>query len=33
MQNYDLCINTTQMTYERAAKAIQDFAENMLAGK
>lgn len=26
MQNYDLCINTTQMTYERAAKAIQDFA-------
>lgn len=31
MQNYDLCINTTQMTYERAAKAIQDFAENMLA--
>ena len=32
-QNYDLCINTTQMTYERAAKAIQDFAENMLAGK
>ena len=33
MQNYDLCINTTQMTYERAAKAIQDFAENMLAGQ
>ena len=33
MQNYDLCINTTQMTYEQAAKAIQDFAENMLAGK
>ena len=32
MQNYDLCINTTQMTYERAAKAIQDFAENMRAG-
>ena len=32
-QNYDLCINTTQMTYEQAAKAIQDFAENMLAGK
>ena len=31
MQNYDLCINTTQMTYEQAAKAIQDFAENMLA--
>ena len=33
MQNYDLCINTTQMTYEQAAKAIQDFAENMLADK
>ena len=33
MQNYDLCINTTQMSYEQAAKAIQDFAENMLAGK
>ena len=33
MQNYDLCINTTQMTYEQAAKAIQEFAENMLAGK
>lgn len=33
MQNYDLCINTTQMSFERAAKAIQDFAENMLAGK
>ena len=33
MQNYDLCINTTQMTYERAAKAIQDFAENMLTDK
>ena len=23
----------SQMTYEQAAKAIQDFAENMLAGK
>ena len=33
MQNYDLCINTTQMTYEQAAKAIQDFADNMLADK
>lgn len=33
MQNYDLCINTTQMSYEQAAKAIQNFAENMLAGK
>ena len=33
MQNYDLCIKTTQMTYEQAAKAIQDFAENMLADK
>ena len=33
MQNYDLCINTTQMTYEQAAKAIQNFAENMLADK
>ena len=33
MQNYDLCINTTQMSFEQAAKAIQDFAENMLAGK
>ena len=33
MQNYDLCINTTQMTHEQAAKAIQDFAENMLADK
>lgn len=33
MQNYDLCINTTQMTYEQAAKAIQDFAENMLSAK
>ena len=33
MQNYDLCINTTQMTYDQAAKAIQDFAENMLADK
>ena len=33
MQNYDLSINTTQMTYEQAAKAIQDFAENMLADK
>ena len=33
MQNYDLCINTTQMTYEQVAKAIQDFAENMLADK
>ena len=33
IQNYDLCINTTQMTYEQAAKAIQDFAENMLADK
>ena len=32
MQNYDLCINTTQMSFEQAAKAIQDFAENMLAG-
>ena len=33
MQNYDVCINTTQMTYEQAAKAIQDFAENMLSAK
>ena len=33
MQNYDLCINTTQMTYEQAAKSIQDFAENMLTDK
>lgn len=33
MQNYDLCINTTQMTYEQSAKAIQGFAETMLAGK
>ena len=33
MQNYDLCINTPQMPYEQAAKAIQDFAENMLADK
>ena len=33
MHNYDLCINTTQMTYEQAAKAIQDFAENMLTDK
>lgn len=33
MQNYDLCINTTQMTYEQAAKAIRDFAENMLTDK
>ncbi len=33
MQNYDLCINTTQMSYEQAAKAIQDFAETMLTGK
>ena len=33
MQNYDLCINTTQMTNEQAAKAIQDFAENMLTDK
>ncbi len=33
MQNYDLCINTTQMSYEQAAKAIQDFAETMLSGK
>lgn len=33
MQNYDLCINTTQMSFGQAAKAIQDFAENMLAGK
>ena len=33
MQTYDLCINTTQMTYEQAAKAIQDFAENMLTDK
>ena len=33
MQNYDLCIKTTQMTYEQAAKAIQDFAENMLSAK
>lgn len=33
MQNYDLCINTTQMSYEQAAKAIQDFAETMLTGR
>lgn len=33
MQNYDLCINTTQMSYEQAAKAIQEFAETMLTGK
>ncbi len=33
MQNYDLCINTTQMSYEQAAKAIQEFAETMLADK
>ncbi len=33
MRNYDLCINTTQMSYEQAAKAIQEFAETMLAGK
>ena len=28
--NYDLCINTTALTFEQAAKAIQDFAANML---
>lgn len=30
MRNYDLCINTTDMTFEQAAKAIQDFAFTML---
>ena len=30
MRNYDLCINTTAMTYEQAARAIEDFAANML---
>lgn len=33
MQNYDLCINTTSMTFEQAAKGIQEFAENMLGRK
>ena len=30
MRNYDLCINTTALTFEQAAKAIEDFAANML---
>ena len=30
MKNYDLCINTTSMTYDEAAKAIEDFAFRML---
>ena len=30
LQNYDLCINTTALSFEQAAKAIQDFAANML---
>ena len=30
MRNYDLCINTTALSYEQAAKAIEDFAANML---
>lgn len=33
MKNYDLCINTTTMTYEQAADAIQDFAFRMLGRK
>lgn len=33
MRNYDLCINTTDMTYEEAAKAIKDFAFTLLESK
>lgn len=33
MKNYDLCINTTTMTYEEAALAIQEFAFRMLGKK
>jgi len=33
MSNYDLCINTTDMTYEQAAKAIEHFAAEMLEAK
>ena len=33
MRNYDLCINTTDMTYEQAAKAIKDFAFTLLESK
>jgi len=33
MKNYDLCINTTAMTYDQAAKAIEDFAFRMLGRK
>ena len=33
MRNYDLCINTTDMTFEQAAVAIQHFAEDMLGRK
>lgn len=33
MKNYDLCINTTALTYEEAALAIQEFAFRMLGRK
>jgi len=33
MENYDLCINTSSMTYDEAAKAIEDFAMRMLGKK
>ena len=33
MRNYDLCINTTDMTYEEAARAIKDFAFTLLESK
>lgn len=33
MRNYDLCINTTDMTYEQAAKAIEHFAADLLESR
>ena len=30
MENYDLCINTSSMTYDEAAKAIEEFAMHLL---
>lgn len=29
MRNYDLCLNTTDLTYEQAAQAIQNFAQQV----
>lgn len=30
MRNYDLCLNTTALSFEQAAQAIRDFSANML---